>query len=116
MLSIVSPDLTLARESLSIAVYSPDRAYHTRTSLLARASAHEHMRDYPAAREDANEIWSSLKQEDTSWWHYIEQQLLFGRALTPSDGPHPTAESIREGFHALIRAQYASAFFQGSHC
>ncbi|MFZ0964522.1 MAG: hypothetical protein WAO35_26965 [Terriglobia bacterium] len=111
MLSIVSPDLTLARESLSIAADSPDRAYHTRTSLLARASAHEHMRDYPAAREDANEIWSSLKQEDTSWWHYIEQQLLFGRALILSDGPHPTAESIREGFHALIRAQYASAFF-----
>jgi hypothetical protein len=111
MSSIVSPDLTVAQESLAIAADSRDRAYHSRTSLLAVASAHEYMLNYSAALDDANELWSSLEQGNTSWWHYIEQQLLVGRTLILSDGPHPTSESIRRGFHALIRAQYASAFF-----
>lgn len=37
---------------------------------------------------------------------YIEQQLLVGRTLILSDGPHPTPESIRRGFHALMRAAF----------
>lgn len=111
MSSIVSPNLTAAQESLAIAADSRDRTYHSRTSLLAVASAHEHLLNYSAALDDANELWSSLEQGNPSWWHYIEQQLLVGRTLILSDGPHPTPESIRRGFHALMRAQYASAFF-----
>jgi len=111
MSSIVSPNLRAAKESLAIANDSRDRAYHSRTSLLAVASAHEQVLDYSAARDDANELSSNLMEGNISWWHYIEQQLLVGRILILSEGLQPTAESIRQGFHALIRAQYDSAFF-----
>lgn len=101
MSSIVSPNLAAAQESLAIAADSRDRVYHSRTSLLAVASAHEHMQNYSAALDDTYELRSNLTKGNVSWWHYIQQQLLVGRTLILIAGSYPTPESIRQGFHAL---------------
>jgi hypothetical protein len=110
MMAIVSPDLHLAQESLRLARDSPARWYHTRTSTLALASAHEAKRNYGSARDEAVRLRAGFEKDDASWWHGIEQQFLLGRSTLLRDHGKPSNRSFREALPALIRAQYASAF------